>query len=145
MFCDAAEMIGISYPTIKQWIYDGKIESVKTPGGHHRMLGFDKRMIRRARAHIRIKPKRFPHRHVQRFIAAALRSRDRSFQENARAAQGIPRFGRDTGGVARQINLLADVNRFDVEFRARRLQNMQSCRHNFRSDAVAVRDCDRSF
>lgn len=30
-------MIGISYPTIKQWIYDGKIESVKTPGGHHRI------------------------------------------------------------------------------------------------------------
>lgn len=34
---DAAKMIGISYPTIKQWIYDGKIESVKTPGGHHRI------------------------------------------------------------------------------------------------------------
>ena len=30
-------MIGISYPTIKQWIYDGKIESIKTPGGHHRI------------------------------------------------------------------------------------------------------------
>lgn len=34
---DAAEMIGVSYPTIKQWIYDGKIKSVKTPGGHHRI------------------------------------------------------------------------------------------------------------
>ena len=34
---DAAKIIGISYPTIKQWIYDGKIESVKTPGGHHRI------------------------------------------------------------------------------------------------------------
>ena len=34
---DAAELIGISYPTIKQWIYDGKINSVKTPGGHHRI------------------------------------------------------------------------------------------------------------
>ncbi len=34
---DAAKVIGISYPTIKQWIYDGKIESVKTPGGHHRI------------------------------------------------------------------------------------------------------------
>ncbi|MDI1242160.1 MAG: helix-turn-helix transcriptional regulator [bacterium] len=33
----AAEILGISYPTIKQWIYDGKIESVKTPGGHHRI------------------------------------------------------------------------------------------------------------
>jgi molybdopterin-binding protein len=34
---DAAKLIGISYPTIKQWIYDGKIASVKTPGGHHRI------------------------------------------------------------------------------------------------------------
>jgi molybdopterin-binding protein len=34
---DAAKVIGISYPTIKQWIYEGKIESVKTPGGHHRI------------------------------------------------------------------------------------------------------------
>jgi len=34
---DAAELLGISYPTIKQWIYDGKVKSVKTPGGHHRI------------------------------------------------------------------------------------------------------------
>ncbi|MDQ2747513.1 MAG: helix-turn-helix transcriptional regulator [Acidobacteriota bacterium] len=34
---EAAEMIGVSYPTIKQWIYNGKIRSVKTVGGHHRI------------------------------------------------------------------------------------------------------------
>jgi molybdopterin-binding protein len=34
---EAAEVIGISYPTIKQWIYRGKIRSVKTAGGHHRI------------------------------------------------------------------------------------------------------------
>lgn len=34
---DAAKLIGISYPTIKQWIYNGKIESIRTPGGHHRI------------------------------------------------------------------------------------------------------------
>lgn len=34
---DAAALIGISYPTIKQWIYNGKIRSVKTAGGHHRI------------------------------------------------------------------------------------------------------------
>lgn len=34
---EAAEMIGVSYPTIKQWIYSGKIRSVKTAGGHHRI------------------------------------------------------------------------------------------------------------
>jgi len=27
----------ISFPTIKQWIYHGKIQSIRTPGGHHRI------------------------------------------------------------------------------------------------------------
>jgi len=30
-------MMSVSYPTLKQWIYQGKIQSVKTPGGHHRI------------------------------------------------------------------------------------------------------------
>lgn len=34
---DAALQLGISFPTIKQWIYARKIRSVKTPGGHHRI------------------------------------------------------------------------------------------------------------
>jgi molybdopterin-binding protein len=34
---DAARMISVSYPTLKQWIYKGKIQSIKTPGGHHRI------------------------------------------------------------------------------------------------------------
>lgn len=34
---EAARMLGISYPTIKQWILSGKLKSVQTPGGHHRI------------------------------------------------------------------------------------------------------------
>ena len=34
---DAAKLIGVSYPTLKQWIYTDKVRSVKTPGGHHRI------------------------------------------------------------------------------------------------------------
>ena len=34
---DAARLVGVSYPTLKQWIYKGKIRSVKTAGGHHRI------------------------------------------------------------------------------------------------------------
>ncbi len=30
-------MLGISYPTIKQWILAGKLKSVPTVGGHHRI------------------------------------------------------------------------------------------------------------
>jgi len=33
----AALRLGISYPTIKKWIYSGKLRTVKTPGGHHRV------------------------------------------------------------------------------------------------------------
>ena len=34
---EAAQLAGVSYPTVKQWIYRGKIKSVKTAGGHHRI------------------------------------------------------------------------------------------------------------
>ena len=34
---EAALALGISYPTIKQWIYSKKIKSVTTAGGHHRI------------------------------------------------------------------------------------------------------------
>lgn len=52
---DAAKSLGVSYPTLKQWIYGGKIKSVKTAGGHHRIpqdevervLGVDKRRASR--------------------------------------------------------------------------------------------------
>ncbi|HTV54884.1 MAG TPA: TOBE domain-containing protein [Terriglobia bacterium] len=34
---EAAQELGISYPALKQWIYQRKIRSVKTAGGHHRI------------------------------------------------------------------------------------------------------------
>ena len=34
---DAARELGVSYPTIKQWIYHRKIKSIRTAGGHHRI------------------------------------------------------------------------------------------------------------
>lgn len=34
---EAAKALGVSYPTIKQWIYRKKIRSARTPGGHHRI------------------------------------------------------------------------------------------------------------
>jgi molybdopterin-binding protein len=34
---EAILQLGISFPTIKQWIYARKIKSVRTPGGHHRI------------------------------------------------------------------------------------------------------------
>ena len=33
----AAAKLGISYPALKHWILAGRIRTVKTPGGHHRV------------------------------------------------------------------------------------------------------------
>ena len=34
---DAARALGVSYPTLKQWIYKKKLRSIRTAGGHHRI------------------------------------------------------------------------------------------------------------
>lgn len=34
---EAAAEIGVSYATVKQWILAGKLKSITTPGGHHRI------------------------------------------------------------------------------------------------------------
>lgn len=34
---EAARLLGISYPTIKQWILTGKLKTIQTAGGHHRI------------------------------------------------------------------------------------------------------------
>ncbi len=48
---EAARLLGVSYPTLKQWIYRGKLRSVKTAGGHHRIpLGEMDRFLHRAEA-----------------------------------------------------------------------------------------------
>ena len=34
---DAARRLGVSYATLKQWIYKGTLRTVQTAGGHHRI------------------------------------------------------------------------------------------------------------
>jgi len=34
---EAARRLGVSYPTVKQWIYHGALRTQRTPGGHHRI------------------------------------------------------------------------------------------------------------
>jgi molybdopterin-binding protein len=49
---DAAVQLGISFPTIKQWIYKNKIRSVQTAGGHHRIPRAEiDRLLYRTRGH----------------------------------------------------------------------------------------------
>jgi molybdopterin-binding protein len=47
----AARVAGVSYPTIKQWIYKGKIRPTKTAGGHYRISRAEiERVTRQGRA-----------------------------------------------------------------------------------------------
>jgi len=49
---DAALQLGVSFPTIKQWIYKKQIRSVKTAGGHHRIPQSEvDRLLYRTRGH----------------------------------------------------------------------------------------------
>jgi|SRR5579862_2550347 len=34
---EAAQVLGVGYTTLKQWIYKKKLKTVRTPGGHHRI------------------------------------------------------------------------------------------------------------
>lgn len=34
---EAARRLGVSYPTVKQWIYKGSMRTRRTAGGHHRV------------------------------------------------------------------------------------------------------------
>jgi molybdopterin-binding protein len=54
---DAAELMGVSYQTLKLWIYQKKIRSVKTPGGHHRIPRNEVERLSGARRRATLKPK----------------------------------------------------------------------------------------
>lgn len=46
----AAQQLGVGYSTLKQWIYDGKIRTTTTAGGHHRVADSEvDRLIARQR------------------------------------------------------------------------------------------------
>jgi molybdopterin-binding protein len=48
----AADRLGVSYPTVKQWIYKGAIRTRQTAGGHHRIPAseIDRLLARTGRA-----------------------------------------------------------------------------------------------
>jgi molybdopterin-binding protein len=48
----AAERLGVSYQTIKQWIYRGAVRTTRTAGGHHRIAAaeIDRLLARRGEA-----------------------------------------------------------------------------------------------
>jgi len=80
----AAKRMGIGYSTLKQWIYQGKIRTTQTAGGHHRLseAEIDRLLARQAPA-ARALPK-----HTGRatglIVALSGRNRLRGFVEEVR-------------------------------------------------------------
>ena len=54
----AAERMGVGYSTLKQWIYQGKIRTTQTAGGHHRLSEVEiDRLLARQKPSARAKPR----------------------------------------------------------------------------------------
>jgi len=54
----AANRLGVSYSTFKQWIYKGSVRSVRTSGGHHRIAEAEVERLLAAQGRIPPQPKR---------------------------------------------------------------------------------------
>lgn len=57
---EAAELLGVSYQTLKLWIYQKKIRSVKTVGGHHRIPHSEVERLSGEKKRAALKPKVSP-------------------------------------------------------------------------------------
>jgi len=80
----AAERMGIGYSTLKQWIYQGKIRTTRTAGGHHRLSDAEiERLLARQTPSAR-KPPRAATRSTGLIIALSGRNRLRGFVEEVR-------------------------------------------------------------
>lgn len=55
---DAAHALGVSYSTLKQWIYKGAVRTVRTAGGHHRVPSDEIDRLLALRAPIRPRSRR---------------------------------------------------------------------------------------
>jgi molybdopterin-binding protein len=78
----AAERLGVGYSTLKQWIYQGRVRTTQTPGGHHRIADaeLDRLTVRKAPAARRA----VPHTHTGLIVALSGRNRLRGFVEEVR-------------------------------------------------------------
>ena len=79
----AALRLGVGYSTLKQWIYQGKIRTTQTAGGHHRI---DDAEIERALAQhsSATRPRTRPHRAAAVIVSLSGRNRLRGFVEEVR-------------------------------------------------------------
>lgn len=78
----AAERLGVGYSTIKQWIYQGRVRTTQTPGGHHRIADseIDRLVVRKTREPLRTRRPR----EAGLIVALSGRNRLRGFVDEVR-------------------------------------------------------------
>jgi molybdopterin-binding protein len=55
---NAAHRLGVSYSTLKQWIYKGAVRSIRTSGGHHRIADAEVERLLAAHGRLPAMPRR---------------------------------------------------------------------------------------
>jgi molybdopterin-binding protein len=80
----AAERLGIGYSTLKQWIYQGRIRTTSTPGGHHRIAEAEVERLIAGQTPARRRDPRSGGRQAGLIIALSGRNRLRGFVEEVR-------------------------------------------------------------
>jgi molybdopterin-binding protein len=110
----AAERLGVGYSTLKHWIYEGRVRTTQTPGGHHRIADAE---IDRLTAHHTPPPARTGRNSAPGGFIVALsgRNRLRGYVEEVRSdgllAQVRLRIGNQTltaiitGDAVRELKL----------------------------------------
>ena len=79
----AAARLGIGYSTLKQWIYQGRVRTTQTAGGHHRIADAEiERLLARQTPAAAPRPARAPTPGV--IVALSGRNRLRGFVEEVR-------------------------------------------------------------
>jgi molybdopterin-binding protein len=78
----AAGRMGIGYSTLKQWIFQGKVRTTTTAGGHHRIA--DAEIDRLLARHTPGKPARRAPRSDGSIVALSCRNRLRGYVEEVR-------------------------------------------------------------
>src|SRR5690348_825154 len=79
----AAERLGIGYSTLKQWIFNGKVRTTTTAGGHHRLSEAEVDRLTARQAPDRPAARR-PKQSSGQIVALSCRNRLRGFVEEVR-------------------------------------------------------------
>jgi hypothetical protein len=103
------------------------------------------RLYGTTRKHVGVEPQLLARGDVEALESAALRGGNGRFVEDLGATERIPSAGIDTGGIAAQVDFLADLDGFNFELGSAFGEDMERGLHDFGADSVAVRDRDGCF